>query len=92
MEHLTFLKRKLACDIAVLHIASTCLPSACLITLYHLFFYANLSYAILFWSSANSTLLHNIEVLQKCAICIFCGANPRSHAQELAKQSKNFII
>ena len=92
MEHLTSLKRKLACDNAMLCVARTCLPFACLNTLYHSFSHAHLSYTILFWPSANSTLLHNINVLEKCAICIICSSNPKSHVHNLVNDLKNLFF
>ena len=32
--------------------------------------------------------IHSIKVLQKCAICVICGANPRFHAQDVANNLK----
>ena len=66
--------------------ASGCLPSACLITYSVYYSFCHLSYAILLWSSASFTVLHNIKVLKKCAIRIIRGANHRSHAQDLANE------
>ena len=50
LDHLNMLNKKLACNIAMLQVAKSCLPKQCLITLYHMFFQSHLFYAILYWS------------------------------------------
>ena len=68
----------------MLQVAKSCLSKQCLISLYHAFFQSHLSYAILYWSSGNSTLIQTITILQKCTIKIIFGAKPRSHTQPIA--------
>jgi hypothetical protein len=84
LDHISALNKKLACDVALLHVANSHLPKHTLLTLYYAFFQSHLSYAILYWSSANSNSLQTTKILQKRAIRILSGAEPRSHTQPLA--------
>ena len=70
----------------MLRVASYCLPKQYLITLYHAFFQSHISFALLFWSSANSTHLQSIRLIQKTAIRVTSGASYRSHSASLSRK------
>ncbi len=72
-EHINNLIVKLSRDVALLKVASHCLPKSCLLTLYHAFFHSHLLYAILIWSSACTTYCEPIRVLQHRALRILAG-------------------
>ncbi len=79
--HIAYLCSKLAKDIAMLRVAARCLPTTCIIMLFHAFFSAHLTFGIEFWSSAGTTSLAPIHVLHKKALRIAAGNSMLSHAQ-----------
>ena len=70
----------------MLRVASYCLPKQNLITLYQAFFQSHISFALLFWSSANSTHLLPIRLIQKTAIRVTSGTSYRSHSASLSRK------
>jgi hypothetical protein len=63
-DHINCLILKLSHDVAMLKVASHCLPKSCLLTLYFSFFHSHMSYAINFWSNAGTTFCEPIRSLQ----------------------------
>ncbi len=77
------LSNKLAHEIAILKVASTCLPTSHLRMLYMAFFNSHISYAIQFWPSASATIIQPLFTLLNQAIRIIASAPYFAHTEPL---------
>ncbi len=94
-DHINSLIVKLSRDVALLRVASHCLPKSCLLTLYYAFFQSHLSYGVHIWSSACTTVCEPIRILQHRALKILAGLQAYHYNQphiSYATLSKNLNV
>ena len=85
LNHIIFVKNKIAKSIGVLCKARKYLNCETLITLYNCFVYPYLTYGLEVWGSASSCHIQIIEKIQKRAIRIITSSGARDHTAELFK-------
>ena len=82
-KHIAYISGKIARGIGVIIKARKCLPKQSLITLYYSFIYPYLTYCNQVWGNACASHLNKLIILQKRAVRIIAGVNPREHTDPL---------
>jgi hypothetical protein len=85
--HLSEINKKISYAIFVIKQVKHILPMDCLKTLYFAIVHPHLTYGILAWGNASSSVLHRTTILQKRAIRTIHRSNYNSHTEPLFKSS-----
>ena len=85
-HHLAHINRKISYALFMIKQVKHFLPANSLKTLYYALIHPHLSYGILAWGNANSSILKKTEILQKRAIRTINRANYNSHTEPLFKK------
>ena len=86
--HISYIAGKISRGIGILIKARKYINHGCMITMYYSFIFPYLIYRNSIWGSTYKSKLSKLQVLQKKAVHIITGSNPRTNTDAMFNESK----